>query len=313
MASACSSACNLILITSPEVNQPQDLEEVARWIREINPRVHADVRCDQHFTRRKWLWALRRTMVFSPAKSHHFKVARGRVYQGSPLAKSEELTALEQAGVPIPPWAILTEDDPTPDLSHLGEYVVVKPDRGGRGAKVKIVRTSKLRWEPQETKLAGKSNTTAVQRFIYTGPWPVSYRVTTLFGQCLFALKVEANHDRRALPGADAFATHPGLSVVSNSKGCTFCFENDPEIIRFGEAAHRAFPNIPLLGVDIVRDATDGKLYVLEVNASGFVWHFTSRLGLGVQNQFNLNFESQFNGRRKAAEILASKAMELAA
>jgi hypothetical protein len=177
---------------------------------------------------------------------------------------------------------------------------------------VRIVRTAKLRWEPQETRIAGKSNKTAVQRFVYTGPWPVSYRVTTLFGQCLFALKVEANHDRPPLAGPGEFSRNPGLSVVSNSKGCTFCFENDAEIIRFGEEAHRAFPNIPLLGVDIVRDASDGKLYVLEVNASGFVWHFTSRLGLGVQKQFGLNFESQFDGRRKAAQILAAKAMELA-
>jgi hypothetical protein len=307
------SACNLLMITSPEVNQPEDLEEVARWIHEIDPRVRVEVRPDHHFTRRKWLWALRRTMLFSPAKFHNFKIVRGSVYQGSPLAKSEELSALEKAGIRIPAWAMLTQDNPTPDLSHLGEYVVVKPDRGGRGAKVKIVRSSKVRWEPQETKIAGKSNKSTAQRFIYTGPWPVSYRVTTLFGQCLFALKVEAHQDRAPLPGPDAFSSNPGLSVVSNSKGCTFCFENDQEIIRFGEEAHRAFPKIPLLGVDIVRDASDSKLYCLEVNASGFVWHFTSRLGLGVQNQFGLSFESQFDGRRKAARILAGKAMELAA
>ena len=69
---------------------------------------------------------------------------------------------------------------------------------------------------------------------------------------------------------------------------------------------------ILLLGIDIVRDAFTGRLYVLEVNSGGYVWHFTSRMGLGVQKQFGLNFESQFNGRRKAAQILASKAMELA-
>jgi hypothetical protein len=100
--------------------------------------------------------------------------------------------------------------------------------------------------------------------------------------------------------------------VVSNSKRCTFCYENDPEIIAFAENAHRAFPNIPLLGTDIIRDAATGQLYVLEVNSGGYVWHFTSRMGLSVQKQFNLNFESQFDGRRKAAKILAAKAMELA-
>src|SRR5262249_7936685 len=160
------------------------------------------------------------------------------------------------------------------------------------------------------SRCAGKSSKTIAQQFIYTGPWPISYRVTTLFGQALFSLKVEASHDRPQLAGADGFRATSGLSIVSNSERCTFCYQNDSEVIRCAEEAHRAFPTIPLLGIDIVRDAATGKLYAMEVNSGGYVWHFTSRMGLGVQKQFGLNFESQFNGRRKAAQILASKAME---
>ena len=82
----------------------------------------------------------------------------------------------------------------------------------------------------------------------------------------------------------------------------------DAEIIAFGEAAHRAFPDVPLLGVDIVRRATDGKLFVLEVNASGWVWHFASPLGLRAQREFGFRFEDQFDGIRKAARVLANVA-----
>jgi hypothetical protein len=235
------------------------------------------------------------------------------VYQGGALTKSQEFEALTRAGVAVPPYVVLTQEQPTADLSRLGEYVVVKPDRGGRGANVRVMRAGKVRWEPDdESRCAGKSSKTLAQQFIYTGPWPISYRVTSLFGEALFSLKVEASHDRSPLAGPDGFRTTPGLSVVSNSKRCTFCYENDPAIIQFAEQAHRAFPKIPLLGIDVVRDAATGELYVLEVNSGGYVWHFTSRMGLSVQKQFGLNFESQFNGRRKAAQILAAKAMELA-
>jgi hypothetical protein len=301
-----------VLISHPKVNQPQDFEELARWIEEIDPRVHVHIRKDLHYARRKWLLALRRTMVFSPFPTLKFRLIRGAVYQGSSMTKTAETEGLERAGVPVPPYAVLTEQQPKVDVSHLDEYVVVKPDRGGRGANIRIMRSSNARWEPHESRIAGKSSRTIVQRFIYTGPWPVSYRVTSLFGQALFVLRVEASHDRPGLAGPGDFKSTSGLSIVSNSRRCTFQLAHDEEIIRFAEDAHRAFPSIPLLGIDVVRDALDGRLFVLEVNSSGYVWHFTSPLGMGVQSEFNLNFESQFDGRRKAARILAAKAMELA-
>ena len=86
----------------------------------------------------------------------------------------------------------------------------------------------------------------------------------------------------------------------------------DEEIIRLGEAAAAAFPDIPLLGFDIVREVPSGKLYILEANALGYVWHFSSPMGLQFQRENNFNLESQFDGLRKAAHILADKTQELA-
>jgi hypothetical protein len=312
-APARTSPCNLILIGNQYVNKPEDFEELARWIQEADPRVNVHIWKDEASLSRRCRWALRRTMLFSPVKALKFKLLRGSVFQGGALTKSEEFDALTRAGVAVPSYVVLTEDRPTTDLAHLGEYVVVKPDRGGRGANVRVMRASKVHWEEDdESRCAGKSSKTIAQKFIYTGPWPVSYRITSLFGNALFALKVEASHDRPPLSGPEAFKKTSGLSIVSNSKRCTFCYTDDAEVIKFAEDAHRAFPTIPLLGVDVIRDAATGKLYVLEVNSGGYVWHFTSRMGLNVQQQFGLNFESQFNGRRKAAKILAAKAMEAA-
>jgi glutathione synthase/RimK-type ligase-like ATP-grasp enzyme len=172
------------------------------------------------------------------------------------------------------------------------------------------MRSSRAHWEPSESRIAGQSDALLAQEFIYTGAWPVSYRVTTLFGQVLWALKVEASHGRAALEAADGFDRTPGLSIVSNSKGCVMSLCNDESIIRFAEAAHAAFPAIPLLGIDVLRRESDGKLFVVEVNASGWVWHFSSPLGLRAQAEFGFNLESQFDGLRKAARILAAAAQK---
>lgn len=301
--------CNLILIGNKGVNHIQDFQRVAQFVRAESPDIRPHVCTDQHYRYRRWLLAARATMVFSPVELNHFRPRRGRVFTGKSLGKIEESAALDGAGVPVPRYRVMTETQPrAADVQALGEYVVVKPDRGGRGAHVRTMRASKARWEPTESRIAGKSEALIAQEFIYTGPWPLSYRVTTLFGQVIWALKVEANRARPAMDGPQSFGSQGGLSIVSNSKGCVMSLLHDEQIIRFAESAHRAFPEIPLLGIDVVRRETDGKLFVIEVNSSGWVWHFSSPLGLRAQKEFGFRLEDQFDGLRKAARILAEQA-----
>jgi hypothetical protein len=303
---------NLLLLANRGVNHAPDFAKVAMYVREIDRRICPFVQIDRPSRLRRWLLSGRPTLAFSPPPLTHFHPRRGRVFQGIPLAKSEEYAALAAAGVDVPCYKLITEHD-QPDCTELGPYVVVKPDRGGRGAKIRIMRSSRVRWEPQDTRIAGHSDSLLAQEFIYTGPWPLSYRVTTLFGQVLWSLKVEASHERAPLPGPDAFRKNPGQNVVSNSKGCVMSLNFDEQVIRFAEEAHRAVPHIPLLGVDVIRRLPDGKLFVVELNASGWVWHFSSPLGLRAQRKFGFSLESQFDGLRKAARILAQKTVELAA
>jgi hypothetical protein len=291
------------------LNQIGDFERIAQFIGEYAPSIHTKICVDGCYRLKRWALAARPTMVFSPPALRHFKPVRGKVFAGNSLKKSEEYAALEAAGVAVPRYRVLTEQNPQPDLSALGKYVVVKPDRGGRGAHVRIMKSTKAKWQPTESRIAGQSDSLVAQEFIYTGAWPVSYRVTTLFGQVIWALKVEANHSRASLPQAASFDAHPGLSVCSNSKGCVMSLMNDERIIRFGEAAHRAFPDIPLLGVDVIQRQPDGELFIVEVNSSGWVWHFSSPLGLRAQKEFGFTFEEQFDGLRKAARILADQTM----
>lgn len=314
-----------MLVWNPAVNQLSDYRKLADYIREIDPKIHTSI-VDSKRSRIAALGrsAVRPTFVYSPVPLARFRPVRGRLVSGQNLSKAQEYSALEKAGLPVPKWQVL-EDGKEPDLSDYGPYVVTKPNFGSRGALVRIRRAERAHQRPKKPKtdsgrgkygpLVSDATEMLAQQFIYTGQWPVNHRVTTFFGQVLHAFRQEADRNRTPLPGADAFGSMPGekgVSIVASSKGCTMELTYDEEIIRMGQAAAAAFPDIPLLGVDVVREVPSGKLYILEVNAIGYVWHFSSEAGLRFQEEFGFNLENQFDGLRKAAHILAAKTQELA-
>ena len=115
---------------------------------------------------------------------------------------------MEAAGIPVPRWRLLTRRH-SPDVTDLGRYVVTKPDYGGAGADVRIRRAGRVRWAPSKTpvRFASRSGVIA-QKFVYTGPWPVSYRVCTLFGKPLYSQRAECSHERRPFLGPTASRLH---------------------------------------------------------------------------------------------------------
>jgi len=145
-----------------------------------------------------------------------------------------------------------------------------------------------------------------IQQFVYTGALPTSYRVNTLFGRVLYCTKYRASpeHPEIATPAdLKSAVSQKGFTISASGRGNhnELCFDED--IIELGERAHAAFPNIPLLGFDIVREVPSGKLYVLEANAIGYVWNFNFH----QVADYGFSFEEQFDGVRKAAYILAEK------
>jgi hypothetical protein len=65
-----------------------------------------------------------------------------------------------------------------------------------------------------------------------------------------------------------------------------------------------AFPEIPSLGIDIIREEETRWLYCLEVNASGFTWHISSAYGLGLQRRHNVDLPGQFGALDVIADAL---------
>ena len=93
------------------------------------------------------------------------------------------------------------------------------------------------------------------------------YRVLTLFGRVLYSAR---NNWAVARPPLEEIAANPKGIIASNEKhfGRLRTVWNDPEIVALGERAASAFPECPVLGVDVVRDAESKKLYVMEVNTT---------------------------------------------
>jgi amino acid adenylation domain-containing protein len=295
--------CNLVIVINERFER-KGFEELAGYVREFDPSIHALVMRD----RAPMDVAIPKnpTLIFSPALIRHAPEVNGRIFCGYPLSKSEEYVTLEKAGIPVPKWMLLTEDS-CPDLSDFDDFIVKKPDHGGRGAEVKIIRKHRVRWKSVMTRSAGECSSFILQRFIYTGPRPVCYRVNTLFGKVLYSKKYQMREDRPAWNGPED-KEFSGRSIVASSPDSKVEANYDEEIIRFGEWAHSAFPEIPLLGFDIVRELPSGKLFVLEANAIGYVWSFFT----GQEASYGFSSEKQFDGLRKAAYILAEKTQECA-
>ncbi len=311
------SVRDLILVAKRQQGHTEDFQRIADLIRERTPEIEPHVVTDRIYNAFRLGLPWRPSLIVSPLELKQLVPLRGSVCQNRLLLKSEEYKRLEAHGVPTPRWALLSPTQ-QPDLTEFGPYVVQKPDCGGRGAEVRIKRKSRVRWSPPKNVRSVKLGVTnlIIQDFVYTGPWPVSYRVTTWFGAPLFAWKVTASQTRRPLAERYAFRGGEdggGVSICSSGAGCTFelCYEAD--VLELATRAHEAFSNFPILGVDIVRDAEHGRLYVLEANSCGHLWHFSSPTGLSIQRDNGINFAAQFGGLERAAEVLIAETLRRAA
>ena len=245
----------------------------------------------------------RPTLTVSPMPIKRFRPPRGPVCQGFEFPKSEQYARLARLGLPVPKWTAIHERTAL-DAADWGPYVVVKPDLGRKGAEIFIKRTGRVRF---------RSPGFLAQEFVYTGRWPVNYRVVTLFGRPLMSWRCEADHAYVPLESRWDFRARGGITVVSNKRDSRYYLASEPDVLALAEKAHGAFPDQPLLGTDIARDADSGALYVLECNPRGDAWLMSSVMGRLIEQANGLNFASQFGALDIAAQTLAREARSRAA
>jgi hypothetical protein len=234
---------------------------------------------------------------------------------GSFLYKHGEYERLDAAGISVPSWTVVTPETRL-DPAEWGPYVVEKPTTGGLGAQVRIRKTTRVRYAPPDTLPEGhfgREGPMLAQRFIYTGEWPTSYRVVTLFGDVLLCYRQITSSRGQALKGRWRFTDTGGVSIVSNTLDMNVELIKDDEVIQLAERAHReAFPDFPMLAFDIIRDAETGSCYVLECHAQGS-WMFGSDMGTSIEAANKIDFKTQFNLIDRAAAVLARETVRRAA
>jgi len=121
-----------------------------------------------------------------------------------------------------------------------------------------------------------------MQRFIDTGRFPAYYRVVSLFGEPLLWWRGFVPIERPPLTASDAdleaAIIEPKDTFIRSKFDASKRRELkvEPDVFAFAHRMHEAFPTLPIKGCDILREESTGKLYAIEINGGGNVWHFSA-------------------------------------
>jgi hypothetical protein len=304
---------NLLILQEPLQQDPADWiaikERIDRAAPDIEVRI-ANVRDRNSVTAR---WQVRRpSLVFSPLFLFGYVPRGGAVFSGQFLGKEEQLKRLSSIGLPTPRTETLSPTNAF-DVSDWGDYVIVKANNLNSGDSVRLVRTAEVCTRYDEL-VAFADDHFLVQPYIdhTQDGYPTEYRVLIMFGRALYCSQ---NRWANTQPPLDEIATDPAGVIASNSKlmgGHVRKICNDADVISLAERTHQAFPECAVLGVDIIRERQTGRLYVLEVNPHGVVWHLSSPLAQTFDpDQIRARY-AQFNLLDRAADLLIQKTREAA-
>jgi hypothetical protein len=297
---------NLLIVQTVPEQDPSDWIAVKQRIERNAPDIEVRIAENRNRNSVTARWQVRRpSLVFSPVRLFDFVPRGGALYCGHILGKDEQLRRLSAIEIPTPRTATLSRRSSF-DPGEWGEYVIVKPNNLNSGDGVRLARTIDLSSRYDElTSIA--DDQFLVEPYIDHAEdgYPTAYRVLSMFGRALYCGRNRWGNKRRPL--AEIAADPIGIIASNNSTsgGRIRSICNDPEIILLGERAHRAFPECPVLGVDIVRDIHSGQLYVLEVNPHGAVWHFAH--AKGIDPEYVRARYTQFNALDLAADLLIEK------
>jgi hypothetical protein len=299
---------NLLILHTPLGQELSDWLSVKERIDGKAPDIEVRIATNgaPNSVTRRWQGS-RPSLVFSPHVLIGYRPNGGTVYAGRSFSKLEQIELLSRQGLPVLVTATLTRDlvmDPT----QWGRYVIAKPLHGAKGQGVYLIQTTELSARYFELTL-NDTRTMVIQPYIEHSEngYPTEYRVLTLFGRVLYSAR---NSWAVARPPLEEIAANPNGIIASNDKhfGRLRTVWNDPEIIALGEQAASAFPECPVLGVDVVRDAETNKLYIMEVNPTGRVWHFSSPLAMNrFTAEHRADLYAQFGALDRIAELLIEK------
>lgn len=306
---------NLIIVQVPKMQNIADFIVVRHMMLSRAPDIETSIiehkaPLPSDFWRKM---ALRPTLIFSPVAIPIEPAARGMRLAGRRMTKLQEVELFCRGGFPVPPTVKL-EPGIRLDERQWGPFVVLKPNKGGQGKGIRLARTRDAIWAdplswPQDDPRHGQE--LIAQQYVYPGQFPRSYRVFTVLGKAIYSAVSTATEP---VSQPDPSSSNPiDIDVTSNGVQRTIRLCGDTDIIDLAQAVHRASPLIPTMGVDIVREDGTGKLFVMEVNSTGFTWHLSSNYGLVHQHKYGLDYYGQFNALTTIADALVDVTRRLAA
>jgi hypothetical protein len=301
---------NLLILHTPPDQALSDWEAVQRKVRErapdIDVRIGSNVEPDEAV--RQWQ-VTRPSLVFSPIHLVRYRPPGGKVYAGHNFPdKMRETDILAAAGLPVPESRILTRAlflNP----ATWGEYTVVKPNiHASLGVNIRLVRTDSIALRYTELSL-NEQRQMIVQRFVDSVDEKnrvFCHRVLTLFGRPVSAVTMRWKRPRRPLAeiAADPVGGIASQHWAEKKEREKF---NEPDVLALASRTAGALPDIPCLGVDIIRERGSGALFVLETNPGGNTWHFSSTYGMRAETKDRKKSYDQFKVLDVAAETLIEK------
>lgn len=299
---------NLLIVQTVPEQDPADWIAIKQRIERNAPDIEVHIANNRHRNSVTARWQVRRpSLVFSPIQLIDFVPRGGAIYCGHILGKDEQLRRLSSIGILTPRTATFSSASSF-NSTEWGEYVIVKPNNLNSGVGIRLVRTIDLSARYNEL-TAIANDQFLVEPYIDHSEdgYPTEYRVLSLFGRALYCVRNRWGNKR---PPLAEIAADPLGVIASNNKtmgGHIRSICNDSEIISLGQNAHRAFPECPLIGVDIIRESQSGRLYVLEVNPHGNVWHFSSPFAKNLDPEYVRERYAQFSALDLAADLLIQK------
>jgi hypothetical protein len=222
----------------------------------------------------------RRTLTVSLSRNYKVKVERGRILRNIAIEKIAQIAFFKRNGIRYPP-ALPFQFRMKLDPILFGDFVIFKPGdlsltSKGSGIHVlprTVVERLTVSDFSSDHPIHKSRSEYIVQRFVDTGVLPHKFRALTFLGKVLY-ISHEINQSPRPELSSHLQLDSDGqFHTVNTLKR----FEPNEEVRTFAERIAALLPDIPLLGLDIIQDVSQ-RLYALELNAGGNVWHFSSQL-----------------------------------
>jgi hypothetical protein len=125
-----------------------------------------------------------------------------------------------------------------------------------------------------------------------------------LFGSPLYSIRLQSSVPRAILTADDATIENSPIATQQD-QGRKRSFVYSADLMALARAVHNAIPEVPLKGIDVVREARTGRLYVLEINPGGNTWHFSSRHNAQVRAREGPDYVRQLYGQLDAMATAA--------